>query len=100
MCQLCAIINAGIPRGVAASTSLKFGTGLEGEDEVNLAFPEELILFLRCVVFAARLRRFRIKPAGNVCQSRGQSDACLTRSRILCRSQYCLGFIVGTYGMS
>jgi len=46
MFQLPEIVDTGVPGGVATGTSLEFGPGKEGEGEVDLAFPEELILLL------------------------------------------------------
>src|SRR5260221_727841 len=46
MFQLPAIVDTGVPGGVATGTMLEFGTGKESEPEVDLAFPEELILLL------------------------------------------------------
>jgi hypothetical protein len=66
MFQLPAIVDTGVPGGVATGTSLEFGPGKEGEREVNLPFPEELILLLCREILAGRFRRGRIKPAGNI----------------------------------
>jgi hypothetical protein len=64
---LLAVVDTSIPGGIAASTSFEFGAGKEGESEVNIFFPEELILLLCNEVFARGFRRGRVKPAWNVC---------------------------------
>src|SRR5437588_8062383 len=99
MCQLHTIVDTGVPRGVAASASLKFGASKEGKEKVNLAFPEVLILLLRGEVFASWFSRGRVKPAGNVCQGRGQGDACSALGSLLRCSKYCLGLIEGSRGV-
>jgi hypothetical protein len=66
MFQLSAIVDTGVPGGVATGTSLEFGPCKEGEREVNLAFPEELILLLCREILAGGFRRGRVKPAGNI----------------------------------
>src|SRR5712691_7882718 len=99
MCHFHTIVDTGVPRGVATSTSLEFGTSKEGKEKVNLAFPEVLILLLRGEVLASWFRRGLGKPAGNVCQGCGQSDASFALGSLLRCSKYCLGVIEGSRGV-
>src|SRR6266849_669864 len=96
MFQLHAVVDIGVPRGIAASARLEFSASKESEKKVDLVFPEVLIELLRGVVGARRLWRGRVKPAGNDTEGREQGD---TRSALSCTLrgvQSCYGLVVGT----
>src|SRR5260370_10053469 len=98
MFQLHAVVDTGVPGGVATGARLEFGASKESEKKVDLEFPLELILLLCGIVGACWLRRTCGKPAGNVTEGREQAD---TRSTLRARlriSQYCLGLIEGRRG--
>src|SRR5260370_42284864 len=91
MFQLHAIVNARVPRGITTGTRLEFGAPNEGEEKVDLAFPEELILLLCGIVGACRLRRTCGKPAGNVTEGREQGDTRSALNCILSQTKHFLG---------
>src|SRR5260370_5351775 len=93
MFQLRAIVDRGVPGRVATGTSLEFGPGKEGEGEVNLAFPEELILLLCRETLAGGVRRGRVKTTGGILQGRRQGGARSTPGGLLGRRQGGFGLV-------
>src|SRR6185295_18420713 len=79
--QQLAVVDARVPRRVAARTRLELGTQGEAEREVDQLVPQELVLLTCHKVIRGRLGRVRREPAGQVGDRRRQGDARAPRGR-------------------
>jgi len=81
--ELHAVIDAGVPREVAACSELQLEAAEEPEQKVGVVVPFELVELLGCIVGSRGLRARGIEPTGNIRQRGGKRNPRLALRRLL-----------------